>query len=167
MKTEPAVTERLIRITLHDQRLTLLEDGAPVVAYPVSTAKNGPGQQRDSGCTPLGRHRIRIRIGAGCPADTVFIGRRPTGERYTAELASAQPDRDWILARILWLSGTEPGHNRGGRVDSLRRYIYIHGTPDSEPMGIPLSHGCIRMRNADLIALFERVRAGDAVEILA
>jgi hypothetical protein len=160
------VTERLLRITLHDQRLTLLELGTVVASYSVSTAKNGPGQQMDSGCTPLGRHRIRIRIGAGCPADTVFVGRRPSGERYSAALAAGQPERDWILARVLWLTGTQPGHNRGGRVDSLRRYIYIHGTPDSEPMGIPRSHGCVRMRNADLVALFDRVRAGDAVEIL-
>jgi hypothetical protein len=160
------VTKRLLRITLHDQQLTLLENGTVLAGYPVSTASKGSGQQMDSGCTPLGRHRIRIRIGAGCPPDTVFVGRRPTGERYSPALAAAQPERDWILARILWLTGTEPGHNRGGRVDSLRRYIYIHGTPDSEPMGTPLSHGCVRMRNADLIALFGRVRAGDPVEIL-
>lgn len=161
------MSDRLIRITLHDQQLVLLEDGAVLATYPVSTGRNGPGQQIDSGCTPLGRHRIRIRIGAGCPPDAVFVGRRPTGERYSTQLAAAQPERDWVLGRILWLTGTEPGVNRGGRVDSLRRYIYIHGTPDSEPMGTPCSHGCVRMRNTDLIALYERVRAGDPVEILA
>jgi hypothetical protein len=161
------VSERLIRISLQDQRLRLLVDGRQIASYPISSARNGPGQQAGSGCTPLGRHRIRIRVGDGCPAGTVFVGRRRTGECYSAELAASQPGRDWILTRILWLTGTEHGRNRGGQVDTLRRYIYIHGTPESEPMGRPLSHGCIRMHDADLIDLFDRVRAGDAVEILS
>lgn len=160
------MSDRLIRIRIEEQRLELLEDGTVQARYPVSTARNGAGQQQDSGCTPLGRHRIRIRIGEGCAPGTVFVGRRPTGERYSPQLAASQPGRDWILTRILWLTGSEPGRNRGGRVDSLRRYIYIHGTPPSEPMGQPLSHGCIRMRDDDLVALFDRVRAGDPVEIL-
>ncbi|MBV60538.1 L,D-transpeptidase [Abyssibacter profundi] len=135
--------------------------------YPVSTARNGPGERNGSLCTPRGRHRIRAKIGAGQPSGAVFVGRRPTGEQYDEALAATAPERDWILTRILWLCGEEPGVNRGGDVDTMRRYIYIHGTPDSEPMGVPASHGCIRMRNADVIDLFDRVDCGTAVEIVA
>jgi len=161
------MTEARIRIHLDRQRLELLADGHVQASWPISSARNGAGQQLGSGCTPLGRHRIRIKVGEGCPPGAVFVGRRHTGERYSTALAAAQPRRDWILTRILWLTGTEPGHNRGGPVDTLRRYIYIHGTPDSEPMGVPASHGCIRMRSADLVVLFEQVQAGDRVDILA
>lgn len=161
------MTEPRIRIHIGEQQLLLLlHDGAPVARWPVSTALNGIGQTMGSGCTPLGMHRIRLRIGEGCPRNTVFVGRRPTGEIYTPELAATAPDRDWILTRILWLTGCEPQRNRGGQCDTLRRFIYIHGTPDTEPMGIPGSHGCVRMRNADLLDLFEQVRNGDQVEIL-
>ncbi|MEJ2576040.1 MAG: L,D-transpeptidase [Gammaproteobacteria bacterium] len=154
-----------LKIDLAGQRLDLLEDGVVAVSYPVSTAANGPGERRDSCCTPTGVHRVRLRIGAGCPEGTVFVGRRPTGEIYTPELAAAAPGRDWILTRVLWLTGTEPGRNRGGDCDTLRRFIYIHGCPDSEPMGVARSHGCIRMRNRDVVALFERVRNGTPVLI--
>ncbi len=157
--------ERLIRISIPDQRLTLDAGEKRLAVYPVSTARNGPGERRGSGCTPRGWHRIRIKIGAGLPPDTVFVGRRPTGEIYGPELAAHHPERDWILTRILWLTGLEPGRNRGGEHDTLRRFIYIHGCPDTAPMGVPLSHGCIRMRNRDLLALFERVSAGDRVLI--
>lgn len=160
------MSEARIRIHLEAQRLDLLAHGVTHASWPISSARNGPGQIVDSGCTPLGLHRIRIRIGDGCPLNTVFVGRRPTGEVYVPELADQHPGRDWILTRILWLAGCEPGRNRGGQVDTLRRYIYIHGTPDSEPMGEPLSHGCVRMRNLDLVTLFDQVRAGDLVEIL-
>lgn len=155
--------ERLIHIRIPDQRLELLEGGAAVASYPMSTARNGPGERRGSGCTPRGWHRVRIKIGAGLPLNTVFVGRRPTGEIYGSELAAAYPERDWILTRILWLTGLEPGFNRGGDRDTLRRYIYVHGCPDQAPMGIPLSHGCIRLRNQDLLDLFDRVEAGDRV----
>lgn len=157
--------ERLIRISIPDQRLTLDAGEKRLAVYPVSTARNGPGERRGSGCTPRGWHRIRIKIGAGLPPDTVFVGRRPTGEIYGPELAAHHPERDWILTRILWLTGLEPGRNRGGECDTLRRFIYIHGCPDTAPMGVPLSHGCIRMHNRDLLALFERVSAGDRVLI--
>lgn len=159
------MNERLIRISIPDQRLELLEQGVVVANYRVSTARNGPGEQRGSHCTPRGWHRVRIKIGAGLPPDTVFVGRRPTGEIYGAELATGYPERDWILTRILWLTGLEPGFNRGGDRDTLRRFIYIHGCPDDAPIGAPLSHGCIRMRNRDLLELFERVEAGDRVLI--
>lgn len=156
----------LLRIDLSAQTLELWAGDALLARHPVSTAANGPGERQGSGCTPRGRHRVRLKIGAGCPANAVFVGRRPTGELYSPELAAAEPGRDWILARILWLTGVEPGRNRGGEVDTLRRYIYIHGCPDGAPIGVPCSHGCIRMRNADLLTLFERVRNGTVVDIV-
>lgn len=123
----------------------------------IATAKNGVGQQFGSECTPLGSHRVRAKIGGNCPENTVFVGRRPTGEVYSDDLRQENPERDWILSRILWLCGNEVGLNRGGTVDTQRRYVYIHGAPDSHPMGVPSSHGCIKMRNADVIELFDRV----------
>lgn len=155
----------MIRISIPEQRLTLLAGGRIAALYPISTARNGPGEQYGSGCTPRGWHRIRIKIGAGLPPNMVFVGRRPTGELYSSELAARYPERDWILTRILWLTGLESGCNRGGDCDTLRRFIYIHGCPDETPIGSPLSHGCIRMRNHDLLELFERVRVGDRVFI--
>lgn len=137
-----------------------------VISYRISSALKGTGQQSGSYCTPLGRHVVRAKIGAGQPENTVFVGRRPTGEIYGPELAARFPGRDWILTRILWLSGCEPGHNRLGGVDTMRRYIYIHGSPDSVPMGVPGSIGCIRMRNAEIVDLFDRVPAGITVDIL-
>ena len=155
-----------IRIYISQQQLTLIDELGEVAYWPVSTALNGVGSNQGSGCTPLGRHQIKIKIGEDAPLNTVFVGRRATGEIYAPELAAAHPERDWILTRILWLSGLESGVNRGGHVDTLRRYIYIHGTPDSEPMGQPKSHGCVRMRNADLIELFDKVSAGTLVDIV-
>lgn len=155
-----------IDIDLGRQQLTLrASDGESVAVYSISSGRNGAGERDGSGCTPRGQHFIRALIGAGLPSGTVFRGRRPTGETYTPALADEQPGRDWILSRILWLCGREWGKNRGPGVDTFRRFIYIHGTPDSEPMGVPLSHGCIRMRNADVIDLFGRVRPGTAVLI--
>ena len=155
----------LVRISLAEQALELLHAGEPVRRYAVSTARNGAGEAMDSGCTPRGWHEIRAKIGAGCAPGSVFVGRRATGEIYSDALAKAFPERDWILSRILWLRGLEPGRNRRGQVDSMRRYIYMHGCPDSEPMGVPASHGCVRMRNAAVIDLFERVGAGTRVWI--
>lgn len=157
-------TPRLL-IDLSRQRLTLLAGERPICDYSVSTGANGAGELQGSGCTPRGLHRVRIKIGAGRPPNTIFVGRRPTGEIYTPEMGSEYPDRDWILTRILWLTGCQPGYNRGGLRDTLRRFIYIHGCPDSEPMGEARSHGCIRMRNADLLHLFELTCNGMQVEI--
>lgn len=154
-----------IEVSIAEQTLTLFAGDEQRANYSVSTALNGAGEQQNSGCTPRGEHVIRAKIGADCPPQTVFVGRRTTGEIYTPALAAAHPQRDWILSRILWLSGTESGKNRSGHVDSMRRYIYIHGTPDSEPMGVPKSHGCVRMRNQDVIDLFERIQVGSAVLI--
>jgi lipoprotein-anchoring transpeptidase ErfK/SrfK len=157
-----------INIRIPTQELDLLDDTGKVLRrYMVSTAANGVGELSGSYCTPRGKHIIRAKIGTGQPENTVFVGRRPTGEIYTPELGAKFPMRDWILTRILWLSGCEKGFNRLGDNDTMRRYIYIHGTPDSVPLGIPDSHGCIRMRNADLIELFDIVPAGTAVEIIA
>ncbi len=156
---------RSLYLDLAAQTLDLLEDGVAVRRYRVSTGVAGAGEARGSGCTPRGLHRVRLRIGAGCPVGTVFVGRRPTGEVYGPELEAQCPGRDWILTRILWLTGLEPGRNRGGDLDTLRRYIYIHGCPDHAPMGVPLSHGCVRMRNVDLIELFDRVSNGTLVDI--
>ncbi|WP_211363095.1 L,D-transpeptidase [Thermochromatium tepidum] len=159
------LTERRLVVDLDTQRLTLLVGARPMRRYPVSTGANGAGEAFGSGCTPRGLHRVRLRIGDGCPIGTVFRARRPTGEIYDESLAALYPGRDWILTRILWLTGCEPGRNRGGQVDTLRRFIYIHGCPDSEPMGVPRSHGCIRMRNPDLIELFDQTPNGTLVEI--
>lgn len=153
-----------IHVDLARQEL-LLDLGHRRVVYPVSTSGQGAGERNGSGCTPRGAHVVRARIGAGAPPGTVFVGRRPTGEICTPELYAEGPDRDWILTRILWLSGTEPGRNRLGEVDTMRRFIYIHGCPDQVAVGVPGSHGCIRMRNADLIELFERVPVGTPVLI--
>ena len=154
-----------IGVDLEQQRLTLFDGSRTILSYSVSTALNGAGEVQGSGCTPRGRHRIRICIGEGEPVNAVFRGRRPTGEIYSEALASRFPGRDWILTRILWLSGSESGRNRGGTRDTLRRFIYIHGCPNSEPMGEPGSHGCIRMRNSDILDLFPQVEAGVEVDI--
>ena len=142
----------IINIAL--QQLTLQSNERVIRQYSISSAKKGVGEQQGSEQTPRGHHIVRAKIGANLPINTVFKARRPTGEIYSAELAEQNAKRDWILTRILWLSGCEVGKNRGGNCDTMRRYIYIHGTPDSEPMGIPASHGCIRMRNTDLAELF-------------
>ena len=156
---------RRIAIDLQSQRLRLFEGDRELRCYPVSTARNGPGEEWGSGCTPRGRHAIRLKIGQGMAINTVFRGRRPTGERFSEALAERYPERDWILSRILWLTGCESGFNRGGHRDTLRRFIYIHGTPPREPIGSPASHGCIRMRNEDVMDLFEQVGVGTPVDI--
>ena len=151
-----------IEVDITKQTLALIENDSSTL-YSISTAKNGPGQLSGSGCTPLGHHVIRAKIGQGSPIGSVFVGRRETGEIYSPALARRFPQRDWILTRILWLSGLQIGYNRLSNVDSMRRYIYIHGTPDTEAMGTPCSHGCIRMRNNELIEFFSRVAVGTRV----
>lgn len=159
------VTLDLLHISLADQLLYGFANGHLQVRLPVSTALNGAGERNGSGCTPRGLHQVRVKIGEGLACGAVMRGRRFTGEIWTPELHAQFPGRDWILTRILWLSGCEPGRNRLGEVDTFRRYIYIHGTPDSEPMGVPLSHGCIRMRTSDLVELFACVPLHCAVQI--
>jgi len=152
-------------ISIATQQLAIIEKDQIIKNYPVSTAKNGAGELMGSQCTPRGWHKIRAKIGANQPLQAVFIGRRATGETYNLELGKQNPQRDWILTRILWLGGLEPGKNRYGKVDSTWRYIYIHGSPDEGMNGLPASHGCVRMKNADMLDLFNRVEAGTKVYI--
>jgi L,D-transpeptidase YbiS len=155
-----------IEISITRQELRVVDDRGTLLAhYPVSTALKGAGERKDSFCTPRGRHIVRAKIGEGAPINSVFRGRRPTGEIWTPELGALHPDRDWILTRILWLSGCEPGFNRLGNVDTMQRYIYIHGTPYVESIGRPDSYGCIRMRSEDVVELFDLVPVGTPVLI--
>lgn len=162
----------MIYVNITKQRLFLFSDSSGcfqnekiVYTFNVSTAKNGVGQKKGSEKTPLGLHQIHAKIGNTCQANTVLVGRRPTGEIYTEQLYQQYPGRDWILTRILWLNGLEYGKNRGGDNDTWQRYIYIHGTPQHIPMGVPGSRGCIRMHNADLLQLFDAVSVGTKVLI--
>ena len=156
-----------IQINISKQQLDIYgNDGVRLKPYLVSTSRYGAGELNGSYCTPRGRHIIRAKIGAGCPENTVFMERRPTGETYSPELAARFPGRDWILTRILWLSGCQVGFNRLRSVDTMRRYIYLHGSPDSVQMGVPGSIGCIRMRNRDIVELFDLVPASTLVEII-
>lgn len=159
------LNEQIIDIDVNTQQLTLFEGEEIIAQYGISTAKNGVGQQSGSECTPLGWHIIRAKIGDGAQENSVFVGRRETGELFSEELRQQNPERDWILTRILWLSGTEQGKNRGGEVDTMRRYIYIHGCPDNDSFSAPSSHGCVKMRNKEIIQLFNRVNAGTRVLI--
>jgi lipoprotein-anchoring transpeptidase ErfK/SrfK len=154
-----------IDISINEQKMSLHKNGELIRLYSVSTGKNGAGEEYGSEKTPRGQHIIRARIGDGCPENTVFRGRRPTGEIYSPELSAQFENRDWILTRILWLSGKEIGKNRLGPNDTMRRYIYIHGTPDSTELGKPGSRGCIRMKNSDIIELFSLIACGTEVNI--
>jgi len=154
-----------IEIDVPSQQLRLLDGTSVRTIYSISTAKNGLGEKNGSFCTPRGHHIVRARIGAGQPLNTVFVRRRPTGEIWSPQLHTQFPGRDWMLTRLLWLSGCEPGKNRLGDVDTMRRYIYIHGSPDTVGMGKPGSIGCVRMRNADIVELFDLVRPYIAVHI--
>ena len=161
--SESPVTE--IIVSIPEQRLELHQNGSMQQSYSISSAKNGPGEEFGSECTPRGRHVIRAKIGSGCEIGTVFVGRRPTGEIWSPLLAQSEPGRDWILTRILWLSGLETSFNRLGPVDTMRRFIYIHGTPYEDQIGSPQSHGCIRMCSSDLVQLFDLVAVGTTVTI--
>jgi len=152
----------VIVISLSKQELWHRRKTGVWYRYPVSTAARGSGNERGSFKTPLGRHRVHAKIGDGMPALTAFRGRQPVG-RF--DPTSDDPTADWILSRILWLEGAETGRNRRGRVDTKSRYIYIHGTHDEANIGTPVSHGCIRMRNPDVVALFDHAHLGESVLI--
>jgi len=154
-----------IKITISNQELDVYDGDTVIFNAKVSTARNGAGETFGSECTPRGKHIIRAMIGQDCPPGTVFVGRRPTGEIYSPGMQEQFPNRDWILTRILWLSGCEPGKNRLGEVDTMRRFIYIHGCPDELPIGIAGSHGCIRMHNEDIVRLYDMVQVGSPVVI--
>lgn len=155
-----------VEIKIKEQKLFVHDQHTIIAEFDVSTAKNGTGQDFGSECTPLGKHIIRAKIGAASPENAVFVARRPTGEIYTEQLRDKHPDRDWILTRILWLSGKEKGFNRLGKVDTMRRYIYIHGCPDSDKVGIPGSHGCIKLHNKDMFKLFDLLPVYTEVNIV-
>lgn len=155
-----------LEIDIARQRLRSFHAAHELRCYRVSTARNGAGEMIDSERTPRGGHEIAEKIGADCAPNTVFVARRPTGEIYDAQFAARYPGRDWILTRILWLAGRDHGYNSGGERDTKARYIYIHGTPDSTPLGQPGSRGCIRMGNADIIELFDAVTVGTRVDIV-
>lgn len=154
-----------IQVSISNQTLTLFDESKQIKHYSISTAKNGAGEEMDSECTPRGEHVITEKIGDGCEPNSVFIGRMSTGEIYEPALRELHPERDWILTRILWLSGLEEGKNKGGKLDSHDRYIYIHGSPDDVAMGEPGSRGCVRMRNADVMELFDLIEVGTKVTI--
>ncbi len=155
-----------IKVSIQNQKMIVYRQNEKAISFPISTSENGSGCLKNSNCTPTGSHIVRAMIGKDYDINSVFVGRRFTGEIYNADLAEAYPNRDWILTRIIWLSGCEIGLNRLGNVDTMQRYIYIHGTPDSEPMGRPKSHGCIRMRNKDLVQLFDVIHIGCPVHIV-
>ena len=159
----PPAAGHWLELDLSTQRLWCWVGQQRVADYPLSSGAAGIGQRDGSGQTPLGWHYVRAAIGAGQPAGAVFRGRRPTGEVFDAALAAEYPQRDWILTRILWLCGLEPGVNRGGSVDSQRRYIYLHGTPPDQPMGTPASHGCVRLRDSALLEVFDFAPPGTPV----
>ena len=157
-----------ITVYIATQTMVLHLDNGETVEYSVSTASKGTGQQEGSWQTPLGHHQIRAKIGSGYPLHAVFDSRRFTGEIYSPETVTKYPGRkDWILTRILWLSGLEPGFNRLGNVDTMRRYVYIHGSPDTAIMGEPGSRGCIRMHGRDIMDLYDRIEPGTLIDILA
>ena len=158
-------SSKTIDVSVSEQTLRLLDGDIVLATYPVSTAKNGVGQKNGSECTPLGWHIVRAKIGNNTPVNSVFVGRRTTSEIFNETLRNTYPGRDWILTRILWLSGLERGKNRGGDVDTMRRYIYIHGSPDGDSFAVPSSHGCVKMRNKDIINLYDNIDAGTRVLI--
>jgi L,D-transpeptidase YbiS len=161
------MSETFIKVEIAPQLLTLYQDERAVRRFSVSTAAKGVGEINGSEKTPRGKHEIYAKVGENCPVNTVFKERKPTGEIYSPELAKQFPQgRDWILTRILWLSGLEAGKNRGGEVDTLQRCIYIHGCPDDARIDIPLSRGCVRMRNKDLLELFDLVEVGTKMLII-
>lgn len=150
----PRCPKKLVYVDIGKQLLQLIIDGNISTQHPVSTSKHGSGCRQDTGCTPLGWHRVAEKIGDGAPAGTIFKGRRAGG---VAECLQSDATDDLITSRILWLQGLQHGFNHGGQVDSKNRYIYIHGTAQEHLLGLPVSAGCIRMANADVVSLFDRV----------
>jgi len=159
------IEQALIHVNLPQQLMTCRYQNEELATFLISSGKNGPGEQQNSGCTPRGWHYISDIIGRDQPMNSVFVARVFTGEIYSHSLAQQYPDRDWILSRIIRLKGMEAGRNQGTGVDSFMRYIYIHGTPDSEHLGVPKSHGCIRMHNLDVMKLADWIKVGVKVFI--
>jgi lipoprotein-anchoring transpeptidase ErfK/SrfK len=154
-----------IRISATDSKLYLMSDQKITKSYPISIAKNGLGNLLNSNKTPLGLHEIKKKIGKGVPQNGILKARIPTGKLAKIIKEPIATNTDLVTSRILWLSGLEPGVNKGGNVDSYNRFIYIHGTPEEGLIGQPASHGCIRMYNKDVIELFDLVPVGTKVLI--
>ena len=152
-------------VAIEAQRLYLMQDGRLLKAYPVSTSAFGPGAQEGSNQTPLGLHQIKQKIGENEPEGMIFKARKPTGRMANIIAEPRDVPEDDVTTRIMWLDGMEPGVNQGGKVDSYKRYIYIHGTPEEGLIGRPASHGCVRMLNADVVDVFNKLPEGTLVYI--
>jgi hypothetical protein len=165
---------RWLLVDVAAQRLHLMKEAVPLDSWPVSTAAAGLDARDGSGGTPPGAHRISRRIGEQAPPGMVFVSREPTGRLWPRDTSGdacgedrgAHQAEDLILTRVLTLDGLEDGVNRGPGVDSSERFIYIHGTNAEARLGTPCSHGCVRLANADVMALFDLVREGDPVVII-
>lgn len=155
---------RHVYISIQQQRLFFFRDGRCEKSFPISTAKNGVGELAGSECTPRGWHSIADIIGLNAPINTVFKARQPTGQIYNAELEQQFPNEDWILTRIIRLAGKEIGFNQGGNCDTYNRFIYIHGGTE-KTLGVPASHGCIRMSNQAIEQVSNELQVGDSVFI--
>lgn len=162
--TDHELNGDILYVSVERQRLYHINNGKLVGEHPIATASNGLGSQRDSYRTPTGLHRIARKIGSDVPPFGILKDRIFTGELADPDFAGV--DKDWITSRVLWLEGLEPGHNKGGDVDSYERFIYIHGTANERSIGTPSSRGCIRMLNADVIALYDKVPEGTLVVVL-
>mgnify|MGYP001378656138 CR=1 FL=1 len=159
-------TEQVVVIDASNQKLLLIEKGQVTHRWVISTAEAGLGSRKGSNQTPLGAHRLAQKIGDGAPLGTVFKARQNTGRIAKILTApGARSGEDNVTTRIMWLDGLEPGLNKGDMVDSYQRFIYIHGTDEEGRLGAPASHGCIRMRNQDVIDLYDRVREDTLVFI--
>jgi lipoprotein-anchoring transpeptidase ErfK/SrfK len=156
-----------IEVDISEQRLYLIENSLIKASYPISTSKYGEGSIENSFKTPLGKHSIKEMIGEEAEINTIFTSRINTKRSATIINQFEDTDNDYVTSRIMWLDGEEDGFNKGGNVDSFRRYIYIHGTHEEGLIGIKASHGCIRMFNYDVIELFNLVNIGTKVVIRA
>ena len=154
-----------LHISCKHQRLEVYHNHRCMQSMSISTGKKGTGQQKNSGKTPLGWHCIAEKFGDDAPINSVFVARKPTGEIYTSELKENNPERDWILTRILRLKGLELGVNLEGEVDTYQRYIFLHGTPVETILGVNGSKGCIRVRNRAIVKLYNQVSVGTPVYI--
>jgi len=156
-----------IEVDISEQRLYLIENSLIKASYPISTSKYGEGSIENSFKTPLGKHSIKEMIGEEAEINTIFTSRINTKRSATIIDQFEDTVNDYVTSRIMWLDGEEDGLNKGGNVDSFRRYIYIHGTHEEGLIGTKASHGCIRMFNYDVIELFNLVNIGTKVLIRA
>lgn len=160
-------TDTIVLVNIAQQQLLVVSNNNILKTYTVSTAKAGTGAEKNSNKTPLGIHRIKNKIGHNAPLGTIFFARKASGQIAKIYTDTTDTPKDYVTTRILWLDGLEPDKNKGGNIDSYERYIYIHGTHEEGLLGKPMSMGCIRMKNADVIALFNMVKEGTLVAIVA